>query len=157
MQRLISGLSHVVATTLVVLLALSSPAFAQQSQSTTLNVRNLMTDEEFKGAGLHKLTSAEMGLLNAWVQRLAKSIFDLSASGVQSSGQVIESQIGGTFNGWDGETVFKLTNGQIWQQSSYAYTYHYAYRPDVMIYRSGGGYKMKVDDVDDEISVRRLK
>ena len=143
--------------TLVILLALSSPAFAQQSQSTTLNVRNLMTAEEFKGAGLDKLTSAEMGLLNAWVQRLAVSIIDRSGSGVPTSGQVIESQIEGTFNGWDGETVFKLTNGQIWQQSSYAYTYHYAYRPDVMIYRSGGGYKMKVDDVDDEISVRRLK
>ncbi|MDR0881742.1 MAG: hypothetical protein LBP55_04270, partial [Candidatus Adiutrix sp.] len=34
----------------------------------------------------------------------------------------IESQIDGTFEGWSGETVFKLTNGQIWQQSSYAYT-----------------------------------
>ena len=144
-------------TTLVILLALSSPAFAQQSQFTTLNVRNLMTAEEFKGAGLDRLTNAEMDLLNAWVQRLTASILDLSGSGVPNSGQVIESQIEGTFNGWDGDTVFKLTNGQIWQQSSYAYTYHYAYRPDVMIYRSGSGYKMKVDDVDDEISVRRLK
>ena len=116
-----------------------------------------MTAEEFTGAGLEKLTNAELDLLNAWVQSLAVSILDLSGNDVPNSGQVIESQIDGAFNGWDGETVFKLTNGQIWQQSSYAYTYHYAYRPDVMIYRSGGGYKMKVDDVDDEISVQRLK
>jgi hypothetical protein len=69
----------------------------------------------------------------------------------------IESQIDGTFEGWSGETVFKLTNGQIWQQSSYAYTYHYAYRPKVLIYSGSDGCKMKVDGVSDSISVKRLK
>ena len=49
---------------------------------------------------------------------------------------VIESQIDGEFEGWEGDTMFKLVNGQIWQQSSYAYTYSYAYMPDVMIYPS---------------------
>lgn len=53
-------------------------------------------------------------------------------------GDVIESHIDGTFKGWDGDTIFKLTNGQIWQQSAYAYTYYYAYRPKVTIYRSIG-------------------
>lgn len=69
----------------------------------------------------------------------------------------IESQIDGTFEGWSGETIFKLTNGQIWQQSSYAYTYSYAYRPDVLIYSGGGGCKMKVNGVSDSIYVKRLK
>jgi peptidoglycan hydrolase-like protein with peptidoglycan-binding domain len=70
---------------------------------------------------------------------------------------VIETKIEGEFEGWDGETIFLLDNGQIWQQSSYDYTYHYAYRPDVLIYKSGGEYKMKVEEVDDTISVIRLK
>jgi uncharacterized protein YjlB len=71
---------------------------------------------------------------------------------------VIETRIEGDFNGWEGETVYPLVNGQIWQQSSYHYHYHYAYRPEVMIYPSGGGYKMHVKgDSDQEISVRRLK
>ena len=69
----------------------------------------------------------------------------------------IESQIDGTFEGWSGETIFKLTNGQIWQQSSYSYTYHYAYRPEVVIYPAGGGCKMKVDGVRDSIAVKRVK
>ena len=59
--------------------------------------------------------------------------------------EVIETQIDGTFNGWTGDTVFKLSNGQIWQQSSYDYTYHYAYRPEVLIFPSSGRCKMKVD------------
>ena len=70
---------------------------------------------------------------------------------------VIESQIDGEFNGWEGETIFKLTNGQIWQQTSYEYMYHYAYMPNVIIYNASGGYKMKVEDVEDTINVMRIK
>jgi hypothetical protein len=78
--------------------------------------------------------------------------------GAASGESVIESRIDGAFKGWTGETIYKLQNGQIWQQSSYHYNYHYAYSPSVMIYRDGSGYKMIVDgDVDEPISVRRLK
>jgi hypothetical protein len=70
---------------------------------------------------------------------------------------VIESQIDGEFNGWEGETIFKLTNGQIWQQASYDYTYEYAYMPEVVIYKAKGVYKMKVEDVEDTIEVVRIK
>jgi hypothetical protein len=76
---------------------------------------------------------------------------------ILSTPEVIESAIDGDFEGWDGDTLFKLRNGQIWQQSSYDYTYHYSYSPKVLIYRSGSVYKMKVDGVDDSISVTRLK
>lgn len=70
---------------------------------------------------------------------------------------LVESSIDGTFTGWTGDTIFKLSNGQIWQQSSFAYIYHWAYSPKVMIYKSGTAYKMKVDGVDSEINVTRLK
>ena len=69
----------------------------------------------------------------------------------------IESQIDGEFNGWEGETIFKLTNGQIWQQSSYDYTYHYAFRPKVVIYKVNGRYKMTVEGVKNAIMVMRIK
>lgn len=71
--------------------------------------------------------------------------------------EVIESRIDGEFSGWEGETIFKLQNGQLWQQVSYAYKYKYAYSPEVLFYKSGGGYKMRVTGVDGEIAVRRLK
>jgi hypothetical protein len=74
-----------------------------------------------------------------------------------TSPAVIETKIDGEFEGWDGETIFKLANGQIWQQDSYNYTYHYAYSPDVLIYYVGGRYKMRVEGVDDFIYVTRLK
>jgi hypothetical protein len=70
---------------------------------------------------------------------------------------LIETQIAGDFSGWEGETIFKLANGQIWQQTQYAYTYHYAYRPKVVIFKSGGGYQMQVEGVDSKVGVTRLK
>ena len=70
----------------------------------------------------------------------------------------VESDIDGTFKGWTGDTIFKLRNGQIWQQSSYAYMYQYAYSPSVTIYQSSNGdYKMKVDGVNETINVKRIK
>lgn len=73
------------------------------------------------------------------------------------SSEVIESQIEGEFNGWDGETIFKLVNGQVWQQSTYAYTYSYKYRPKVMIIPANGGFAMQVEGMDQRIQVVRIK
>jgi len=73
------------------------------------------------------------------------------------SAEVIESQIEGEFSGWDGETIFKLTNGQIWQQATYAYTYSYKYRPKVLIFRTTRGYEMQVEGMDKRIRVVRIK
>jgi len=50
-----------------------------------------------------------------------------------------------------------MINGQIWQQSSIAYTYHYAYRPEVLIYEFQGTWIMRVEDVDETINVIKLK
>lgn len=69
----------------------------------------------------------------------------------------IRTCIDGDFEGWEGETIFVLCNGQVWQQSSYDYTYHYAYRPDVLIYRTGSRYRMKVERVRETIEVIRLQ
>ena len=76
---------------------------------------------------------------------------------VGTTSDVIESSINGTFNGWDGETVVKLMNGQIWKQSAYHYEYHYAYMPKVLIYKSDTRYKMLVDGTDEAVSVERIK
>lgn len=69
----------------------------------------------------------------------------------------VESQIDGDFEGWEGETVVKLTNGEIWQQTEYHYEYHYAFMPEVVVYRTTGGFKMKVDGMDTAVGVQRLK
>ena len=70
----------------------------------------------------------------------------------------IETQIEGEVKGWTGDTIYKLRNGQIWQQAAYHYHYHQAYAPDVTIYSSAEGCFLRVADDDDEaIPVHRLK
>jgi hypothetical protein len=75
----------------------------------------------------------------------------------QGRGEIIESRIDGEFQGWEGETIFKLTNGQIWQQSTYAYTYTYKFMPKVMIIKTGRGYELQVEGMERRIGVSRLK
>ena len=72
--------------------------------------------------------------------------------------QAYEGRINGSFTGWTGETIYKLMDGHIIQQSEYHYHYHYAYSPQVIIYQSAGGYKIHVEDDDDQdIGIRLLR
>ncbi|WP_017931523.1 hypothetical protein [Robiginitomaculum antarcticum] len=74
-----------------------------------------------------------------------------------STRKLVETRIDGEFEGWDGETIFKMSNGQIWQQSEYNYHYRYAYRPEVFLFKDNGRWKMKVDGVDKALGVECLQ
>jgi hypothetical protein len=69
----------------------------------------------------------------------------------------IRTCIDGDFEGWEGDTVFPLCNGQVWMQSSDSYWYYYAYRPNVVIYQTGSGYRMQVEGVNETVAVVRLR
>jgi hypothetical protein len=71
--------------------------------------------------------------------------------------QIIESRIDGRFEGWSGETIFKLENGQIWQQASYARADSDRFRPKVVITRTGAGYEMKVEGQPSSLRVQLLQ
>ena len=80
-----------------------------------------------------------------------------AASARTDCSPAVESAISGEFHGWEGETIFKLDNGEIWQQAEYDYDYDYEYHPDVTIYQTAAGCRMKVEDDDETILVKRLK
>src|SRR5260221_11903875 len=77
------------------------------------------------------------------------------SSGNSAETVFIDSRIDGEFKGWEGETVFKLQNGQTWQQATYGYKYNYAFSPKVLIYQTGDVFCMKVEGVDEDLVVRR--
>ena len=86
------------------------------------------------------------------------NIEKVSSSGNSTTGgEIIDSQIDGDFEGFEGETIYKLMNGQIWQQSEYWYHYSYSFMPSVLIFKTGSGYKMQVEGVDKVVGVIRLK
>ena len=77
-----------------------------------------------------------------------------NAVGVKLLSNVYSSRINGTFNGWDGNSMYTLTNGQTWQQASWYWYWSWKYRPEVLVYYDSG-WKMKVDDLK-AVSVRRI-
>lgn len=72
--------------------------------------------------------------------------------------EVIETRIDGDFNGWEGETIWVMENGQVWRQRGYSVHYHYLHRPRVLLINSDSdGWIMKVDRIDSSVRVERLK
>ncbi|MDP4180939.1 MAG: hypothetical protein Q8942_07585 [Bacillota bacterium] len=67
-----------------------------------------------------------------------------------------DSCIDGVFNGWSGESVYKLANGQVWQQAAYSYRYCYLYRPRIRILKYEYGYEMEVDGLEYRMPVKRI-
>lgn len=132
-----------------------------------LKVEQVMTPQEMGETGIANLSPAQRQAFDAWLNRYTlriltvKSESDLTPSskflGHSSCSPAIESTISGEIEGWDGEAIFKLDNGQIWQQAVYDYTYFYAYRPDVTIYQTSAGCRMKVEDETETVLVKRIK
>ena len=106
-----------------------------QAQTTdfALKIEQLMTPQELKETGVAGLTDIQRHALNVWLNRYSRNLLQLAArdateappqSTVQSRcSPAVESTLAGNFEGWSGETIFKLDNGQIWEQAEYAYTY----------------------------------
>jgi hypothetical protein len=78
------------------------------------------------------------------------------APAVPVAPQTVRSTIAAEFAGWEGETLFELDNGQFWLQTDGTYHYHYAYRPQVTIFRTNAGWRMAVDGVQETVTVEPL-
>ena len=84
-------------------------------------IEKLMTAEEFTRAGLDGLTPEQVRALNDWLVRYTAG----EAYVVQTTSQEVqaavtefrmEARIMPPFTGWTGQTLFRLDNGQVWQQ-----------------------------------------
>ena len=156
---------RILASSVVVgLLAIHVLASAPTQQ---MKIEQVMTPNELQDTGITTLTASQRQALNDWLNRYTLKILLAFSKQEQttpksqpvrsSCSPAIESTISGETEGWDGDTIFKLDNGQIWQQAEYEYTYFYAYRPDVTIYQTSGGCRMKVEDETETVLVKRIK
>ncbi len=59
-----------------------------------------------------------------------------------------EDEIDGDFHGWDGNTIYKLENGDAWEQDDYTFLSSYSYKPRVTILCHLSDYYMQVDDTE---------
>lgn len=147
-----------------------TPTGASRSVGTTTHLdsnRWPWLKSVFDSAGLQRLSTGELDALNSHISSLLQRAMAMAnktqppaslAAPSIPSGEAFKSQIDGDFEGWDGDTVFELTNGQIWMQDEYAYAYHYSFMPKVLIYKGRSGeWRMRVEDMTETIRVRRLR
>jgi hypothetical protein len=83
----------------------------------------------------------------------------LLSEGNKQSGNInlIESTISNEFRGLNRGNIYKLANGQLWEQTE-AWTWTWTWAgPSVMIYKENGSYKMKVENIDHAVTVRKIK
>ena len=143
-----------------------------------------MTGKEFSAAGLDKLSRQELDVLNDWLHR--HSVATLAASTASTaeadSGKdqdelksedkdedkdkdegkdrtTITSKLVGSFDGWDGQTVFELENGQIWAQASKSKFHTREVENPVAVIEPGmfGTWRIHIEGIDKECRVKRIQ
>jgi hypothetical protein len=96
-------------------------AASAQTQPSSLEER--MSQADFRAAGLDHLSPEQLKYLNEWLRTHGGAAPGVGPGGTpqfyadDSSRDVIEGHIDGTFTGWRGKSVFKLDNGQEWRQA----------------------------------------
>jgi hypothetical protein len=85
--------------------------------------------------------------------------YERTADGKSKELKEIRSRHVGGFTGWTGETVFRLENGQVWQQTrSGRMAYRGPDRPMITIKRGFmGGYQLAVEGVNKKVYVKRIE
>lgn len=120
-----------------------------------VELRSLMSQSEFRAAGLDRLSARELAELDGWVGRLvARLLVKRKQAGCVTP---IDSRIDGEFQGWSGRTVFGLENGQVWRQRGAVLRHTYKVSPRVRIARSADGCIARVDGLETEVLVERVQ
>jgi hypothetical protein len=109
-------------------------------------IETLMSEAEFSAAGLDRLSAEELEALNAWLLRYTAGEAEVLQAGNTAVREArddfeVTSRLVGDFRGWDGDTVFRLENGQVWRQRlDGRYIYRGPPNPEVRISRNWLGF-----------------
>jgi hypothetical protein len=130
------------------------------------SVEELMTPEEFKAAGLDKLSEDELQHLDAWLQgyrqttekrvsaavekRANEEVAKVKQAAAKTSKRNIDlevSRVDGRFVKLTGRTIIKLEDGTVWKQANKEDRYEGPNidHPLVAVKHSAFGYKMRIE------------
>jgi len=129
---------------------LQSAHAAQEKMSE--DIQQIMTPEEFKAAGLNKLSPDELARLNAWLQgyrQVTEQAAEKKATARASRTKldVLVSRVDGTFDGLTGGTIIRLEDGTVWKQANAddRYRSKVTDHPAAVVIHGVFGYKMQVE------------
>ena len=142
---------------------------APKPLADNVSLKELMTPEQYRAAGLKKLSPGELANLERFlkgyrdetVQTVTKQTEDRVAPAgkrnQEADRKVIESRIKGDFDGLKGRTRMLLENGSIWQQSDSALKLAvHLTNPEVVLVRNIFGYRMFVVGLSRPFYVKQI-
>ena len=88
-------------------------------------------------------TSSGGGVIEATIIGMHNDLLDLGEYGV--------------FSGLQHGNIYRLSNGQIWEQTDFYIYIYIAVMPKVIIWQNGPFYNMKVEGIDKAVTIRQLK
>ncbi|HEV2321139.1 MAG TPA: hypothetical protein VGT42_02145 [Gammaproteobacteria bacterium] len=142
------------------------------------DLRDAMTVNQFRRAGLDGLSAEQMTALNSWlnsslhakdaVPSISQTALAAPAASTAAAfgaamlapatpePKEVESRISGSFIGWSGKTMFRLENGQVWQQAEPGVFATKMQDPTVVIKKLAFGYLLTLPGDSDTVFVRRI-
>src|SRR5437667_12744386 len=117
------------------------------------SIQEMMSPEEFKAAGLNKLSPEELQKLDAWLQGYRETTEKKTEKKVKQSffkfGEPMLSRVDGSFGGLKGRTLIKLEDGTVWKQANIDDHYGPSHidHPGAEVVHTGLGYKMRIQGV----------
>lgn len=144
-------------STLLFLIFSSTATYATDSAP----LRERMGAEQFKAAGLDKLSATELEQLDHWIQGIKTVVVEKRVEVEKPAEDTsdILSTLVGEFKGWRGNATFTLANGQAWQQTDTSALYASTLiNPKVRITHSNlSGWKLQVEGYNSLVRVRRIR
>ena len=119
------------------------------------SIKEMMSPEEFKAAGLNKLSPDELQKLDAWLQGYRqiteqKAEKKATARAEKTKMDVIVSRVDGAFYGLTGRTIIRLEDGTVWKQANADDRYRpkNSDHPAAAVIHGVFGYKMQIFGTD---------
>ncbi len=116
------------------------------------SIKEMMSADEFKAAGLNKLSADEIQRLDAWLQgyrQVTEQAAEKKATARASRTKMdlIVSRVDGTFNGLTGRTIIRLEDGTVWKQANAddRYRARVTDHPAAAVIHGVFGYKMRLE------------
>lgn len=139
----------------VLIFTFAGPARAAE-ELVSGSIQKMMSPEEFKAAGLDKLSSEELQKLDAWLQGYREATQKATEATTEKkmkksffNREPVVSRVDGSFAGLRGRTLIKLEDGTVWKQANiddHAGPSPIDH-PGAAVVWTGFGYKMRIQGV----------
>jgi hypothetical protein len=118
-----------------------------------VDIQEAMSPEQFRAAGLQKLSPDELAHLNSWLKGYREQAANKAVS--HEKLQLIVSRINGVFSVVESRQIIRLEDGSAWKVSQ-TDTHHYPSvdHPPVAVFKTVFGWKMRVGGIGEFYVVR---